>query len=1367
MLANNIKLIFLKFIIVVGLVFTISSPAQAGFVWVDPFKDINHPFRGCEENTWQVYALDSSTMFTPKIKVRNRIVIACFGWQGDVTLSAYGECKFIGIIRVCARITPPGKYGNDYCKDNSCGEGEKPQNSCSKTSNSGAGRNSSSDEKCPSCVNQSIFRICAFEDPMAPADLNDPNPDSMPSHLLSPPPPDQQTGDQANSATSSATSDVTKWMDDTGIMVPGIGLGASMISQTVSTCGGILNMALELTGISYINYVSNNVIAFGSSDNGNRGCVDYPIGPSPQPYCSPMVGTVPIVNMVDICQYSPEYAESNAYKQISTSGSSCEIVSLNNEADGSPIYNSFEMPIARLYFSNPIHICDAEHTSSATSAKDHCVNAITPNSPDKIWLNNKSLLPLCTGTITTNCLTFNSGRKTGPSGGGVNSFRTYYNLSNPSCVGNTAAGANEQIIDYAVYPPPSSGNPCEVVLAGVNDSNYGDITYDQKIEIIDYIGLKRKFSAALNTEDGNGMELCITENNQDETTSEVTCIKRPHMFQPSVSACLDNTSCYYNSNSMPYEQPRISFNVGNPSKRGVIAVDLALTDGSNPPNTLSPTPFCVLDDNQASGAGTNANNPAPCQVYQAKLFSAYVTDSYNKTPDTSASGDGTVTPYSEGNPYTGGIQYAKGAYCRGATRICLDGYTDPVKQVVAKVLYSTHTDATTGITSTSSTISNDIRDRIIPPYVVGQEALENTPVFDENVNYWYDEVTTTRTAIGYKDSNGHYYENTVCSVSPNTYNCTYANAPTSTTPSSVTCICSNSTSSNYECSNQNCEWAFLVNNATTATSYKGYTYTDSKGVTTNYSLYDANGRLQYDKRPLNPIEIGTCVETQVPYCDAIDESAGDTSANGFASWNQTSVNDTVTGTCVGTMEESSSGPPKRKCVYKDDGTYQLNGCPNYAIIWDVVENPCNSTPVPAWWPGEFLANNSKYQGAIFNQFNVNYYYQSTFIPRDSNLDPFYYAQATGLPSSPTKEGWVTTDYNSCKNYGSNISLTGDAKRAHVDGDQEMLYLTRAQWQHLWNNNDMTWLLATSSKKAAGVDYANYNGCYVYDLKGNINANIAGTVTVGMKICKYQDKISFSLVDLQANGNLDYTNNAYIMQSNLIAYDQWNTQKANTSGIDDGTFIPNTQVANSISSIYNHYINHGIVVNRTGWNDNYTVPTIAPPPFNSPITTAETASADYSFVGYYYYHTTSHDFWGKSSTNRYYQDTVNPYPGFSSNQRESLDSYILRMPGKTLPIKTTDCALSVYRSGINYAVSTNYLTYLPVPDETPDDDPGRGSFITKMYRQTDYNGGNKDNGRRETQCGMRVKLYNYSPGNSAANPNMFLWSSKDSYNPCNY
>ena len=35
--------IFLKFIIVVGLVFIISSSAQAGFVTVNPFEDINNP----------------------------------------------------------------------------------------------------------------------------------------------------------------------------------------------------------------------------------------------------------------------------------------------------------------------------------------------------------------------------------------------------------------------------------------------------------------------------------------------------------------------------------------------------------------------------------------------------------------------------------------------------------------------------------------------------------------------------------------------------------------------------------------------------------------------------------------------------------------------------------------------------------------------------------------------------------------------------------------------------------------------------------------------------------------------------------------------------------------------------------------------------------------------------------------------------------------------------------------------------------------------------------------------------------------------------------------------------------------------------
>ncbi len=1372
MLANTLKLIFLKLIITVGLVFGISSSAQAGFVAFDPTHGGTQlfppDFAGCMEDSWDVQVVSSSTIFNPKIRVHNRLVIACFGWEDTLTLSAYGECNFFGAVRVCARITPPGKYGNNYCKDGCSASTTGINKSCTEEPNTGAGTNSSTSTSCPSCSNQSIYRICVFEDPMLPADLNDMNMFSMPSHALSPPPPGQATGDQA----ANATDDVTKWMEDTGIMVPGVGIAVAIYAEQFIIMGEILNMALELTGLSYINYVSNNVIAeahpsmWAISSNldssGNRGCVDYPIGPSPPPYCSPMVGTVPIVNLTNVCQSSPEYEESNNYKQISTPDNTCEIDSSNNESDGSPIYNSFEAPLARLYFSNPMPLCEEVPTAS-TSPNDHCVNAITPDAPDKIWLNNKSLLPICTSTITTNCLTFNSGRKTGPSGGGANSFRTYYNLSNPSCIGSTIASADTAIIDYAVYPPPTSGNACEVVLAGIHDSNYGDISSDgQDIEIIDYIGLKRKFSAALNTVGGNGMELCITEANEDGTTSEVSCIERPYLFQPSVSACLDKTSCYYNSSSVPYEQPRISFNVGNPSQRGIIGVDLALTDGSNPPNTLAPTPFCVLDDKATTGAGTNTSNPVPCQVYQARLFSAYVTDSYNKTPDTSSSGDGTITPYSAGDPYTGGVQYVKGVYCRGATRICLDGYSAPYKQVVAKILYTT-----TDTGAVTAVISNDVRDRIIPPYVEGQEALGTTPVFDENVNYWYDEVTTTRVAFGYKNSSGIYLENAACAATPDTYNCTYTTAPTSTVASPVTCKCSNTTTNNYDCSNQNCEWAFLVNNDTMSTSYRGYTYTDSKGVTTNYALKDANERLQYDKRPLNPIEIGTCVATQVPYCAAIDESAGGTSANGYASWGQTSVNDTVTGTCVGTMEESSSGPPKRKCVYKDDGTYQANGCPNYAIIWDVVENPCSDTPVPQWWPGEFLANQQKYQGAIFNQFNVNYYYQSTFLPKNRNLDPFN--TASTIPNAaPTAEGWVTQGYNSCKNYNGNISLTGNAKRTNLDGDQEMLYLTRAQWQYLWNNNDMTWLLATSSKKAAGVDYANYDGCYVYDLKGNVNANVASTVTTAMKICKYQDKISFSLVNLQMNGNLDYTNNAYIMQSNLIAYDQWNTQWANTNGIDDGTFIPNTQVTNSNGDRYNHYINHGIVVNRIGWNDNYTVPTIAPPPFNSPITTAETASADYSFVGYYYYHTTSHNWLGQASTNHYYQDTANPYPGTAGGTKETLTNYISRMPGKVLPIKTTDCALSAYRNAINYAGTINYLTYLPLPTETPDDSSNQGSFVSKMYKQTDYNGGNKENGKRiETQCGMRVKLYKYQPGNSAANPNMFLWSTANSYNVCNY
>lgn len=1373
MLVNRIKFILLQFIIICSLVTVINTDAKAGFVAVDPTKGYKFPdanpfpnIGNCDVNEWKVYTVNSSTMFNPKIKVHNRLVVACFGWEGDLTLDAYGECNFIGLTRVCARVTPPCEYGNDRgcdleCDPDTYANGNtdlcpNANNPCCDLEDEDA-----SDTSCPTCSPYAVTRTCVFNDTMAPVDINDFNAYSMPSHKKSDPPPGESLGEQSGSAADSTVD----WMNDTGIMPPGMGAGGEAAAKAVTIAGGILDYALELTGINYVNStVCEDNATCGCGSKGNCGCVPFPHGPSPPPFCSPIIAPVPAVKVYNICQSSPEYeftdnGGTTIYTQISTSeaGQTCEISSSNGDYNGTRIYSSFENPLVRVSFSNQLDACGSSDT---TSTVDNCVQINTSADAEDIWYDNKNILPICSSSITSNCVSFNSGRDTGALGSSTDSFRAYYIISNPSC----SSSSSENVL-YAEYPESSSGEICNLEVSGIYDNQYEDISYGSNnigevVEVTDYTERTREVTAKLNNDTGDGMSLCVTEKKDDGTIKEIDCVPRPSMFRPEVSECLDNNSCYYDNSSVIYEQPRISFNVGYPIKTGIIGVELALDDGNG--TTLAPTPFCVLDEIATTGYGTSTSNPSPCQIYYAKVFDSYVTDQYNVTSDASPTGDGTITPYASGGSYTGGIQYTNSVYCRGASKICLTGYVNQSRKVVAKML----------LQNDQATVSNDIRDRIIPPYVEGQESLDNAVLFDPNIHYWYGNSTNSYTAIGSRafhcdsatscsTTEYDYFENSACNSTSN-FKCT-APTPTVDNPTSTTCQSYSDTQGWYDTSNAGCEWAFIQDQATTTNTYQGYTY---NGI--NYPLENSSGEIQYGERTLNSLEDNLCVDIEIPYCNAV--SPGDNSVDGYAQWPQTSVNGDATGTCVAGKEENSSGPPTRKCIYKDDGTFQVNGCPNYTIAWDNVANPCVTIAIPEWWPGEFLVNRSKLQGAIFNQFNVMHSYQSRFRPKAANYDPFVNAYTVpNMGYSPFQEYWVTTGYNSCKRYTNYIDINR-TRRNSQNGDQEMLYLTQAQWQDLWNNNDMSWLLATPTNKDDQTSYTEYDGCYVYELgKGanataDIYADISGGVVAGMKICKYENKVSFSLVDLSADNSLDYTNNSYIMQSNLVAFDQWNTGGVtpdNPHNLRDESFYPNTQVTTSNlpggRQSYEYYTHHGIVVDR--WTDDSDNIVIGTPPFPSSgnIRVPESVQGEYSFVGYYYYDT---------SGGRYHYDTVDPSPGFDARQNEHLDNYISRMSGGKLPVDTHDCALKPYRKNINYANSIDYLTYFPKPFQTPDNDASISSFISRMYVQTVYNGNNKDNGRRQTECGMRIKYRDYVSGNSAANPSMFLWTSKDNYRRCN-
>ena len=487
--------------------------------------------------------------------------------------------------------------------------------------------------------------------------------------------------------------------------------------------------------------------------------------------------------------------------------------------------------------------------------------------------------------------------------------------------------------------------------------------------------------------------------------------------------------------------------------------------------------------------------------------------------------------------------------------------------------------------------------------------------------------------------------------------------------------------------------------------------------------------------------MGLCAPINQPSCPAISHlninSAG-AEDDGYANWPTTQLgnnNINITGTCIDGAVQLN-GPPTRSCTFIDTGYEQIsngssivNGCPTYKIAYGPITNPCVLPPIPLWWPSMFLTN-TNYQGAIFNHFNINYTYYNNnkFIPRFSNYDQH----------GQQPEQWIdNVSYNSCHDYKlyttttvldglrpvttqtPNYSLS-NTPRKYKNGDQEMLFLTSQQWNSLWHDNNLSWILTTPSNLPAGANYSDYNGCKVYDVTDNISATLNG-ITVGMKICKYNDNISFSLVDTTNCSAMDYTCNKYIMQSNIIDY------------------YGNGSDVNVTNNTGGKYINHGIVVNRNGFPGGATYAGGNLPEGFRSISTPESIDIDYDFVNKVY------------STN---------HSNGKNHQHCTLDTASTTI--------NAGCALSVYRSNIinyPYAPSTPATdgsdSYIPL---TSGDINGSnvGSLVNLSlffnYKQADQFDGQI--------CSLNVTIRNYVPGNSAAYKSMFLWNSPTSYRACN-
>lgn len=805
------KLILKLFLFLSLLLSTINLANASGTVYFLPITDDFANYL----NMW-VAPASNSTLFVPTIQVFYDTAFGWTGYKGSLTLDSSGNnCNYIGAYRFCARFADVNDHGNSFACDsagNSC-SGTDCGQSCGNpgdtyscigyynkdTTDYLCNNGGYYDCDCPNCRNICASRLCAYQDP-------------------------------------SSNDTPMETCDD------------------VDSCAGDSS---EFSSMPFMPYFQNQVVAFTTiwgtkqyfnTDGGdNVGCVDIPIGPYPPPYCDPIIGSVPAVSTMNICEYSSMYSgyeltqtdcsndtTGNCY-QVSTSNSLCEISTQNGTPGSSAVYSTFSNPLVRLYFGNTLNICSSNYqlpNPPPSPGNDTCVYLSTNLTPTEIWQDNEVLLPVCStdpGASTEDCVQFPSGRTTGPIGStsafgsGYDYFRVYFNQPSSSTPTTQWFYGSDIASDLSVY--------------GINDSLYADIG-DQSgasnasysytnpygitrnygsIYLDDNEGSTRTYGAFIDlgcdpytqlqtNGDGNGSQICVDELSDTNGNTPVTCVDRPQMFLPTVEACLTADTCGYASNINISQQPRISVTVGNSYTNsegetvnpdsGVIGVDL--------PSDAAPIAFCVLDDNHptaeqssnsstisdttqcASSGSTQANNLTPCTLDQANLFSAYITDDINYSIyDDPSAINGTKTPYVSGVQYTSGMQYVDYVYCRGATQICLTGYNNSGLTAVSKMVATTTTSGASSQTSYEA--SEILTDRIIPPYDPDETyPLAQNTLYNPSINNYYSSTTSTTTTFGYYDTtSATYVPGQGCTTTEGMTCCATTNGSSCTPESSI------------------------------------------------------------------------------------------------------------------------------------------------------------------------------------------------------------------------------------------------------------------------------------------------------------------------------------------------------------------------------------------------------------------------------------------------------------------------------------------------------------------------------------------------------------------------------------------------------
>jgi hypothetical protein len=798
-------------------------------------------------------ATDDTNSYEPKIKVRNQSCNFAACWTKSKSLKWDGEC-----------VIWPGGYAyppNRYCARVAI-KGDHGYTDGVYLDSQGNTQN----DPLYTASDGSIFKLelpklCAYHDPSGAetflADIIDIDPLHAPFHKTDQihPLADLILTTIANSLPLSFA--IKTFVNLTGMDSLGEGF-TEALTVIIGGWYGLGEVAFEKLLEAIKNEMKMNKIVYKG-----LGCVNIPLAPGPERYCAFLSQPIIKPSVEGICKTQND----GTIETIESSTLANPCVVSNNMND--LIKNSI-----RVTYNQYLPICDASQDPYQTDAcvKINFKTGTNINTPNALYTSTakKDIIPKCSSATPTEaqkpCVVTKLARS---------SYRlTYAMMSGVSNTQRLTSFASDLKDCASTTSTPSAF--CQKVW-GVNSGDYNDLTLTFPSQETTY----------------NTSELLVNGNLLDmynnTKTFQASIVRTP----PSTGNQQPNQICVYEGTTKT-KLIGCKDRVQSPPKPSVFACGSA--QSTIPCTSTYFNPKVVLQ----LKSGTNItqgvievesmyNETSPTKINLAGFdYSSFVTDdTYVKMPFITPSAKDTGTMYGTYTPsgsdpfnssgvrnnslsYLNGLEYYQGKYSLGGKKICLNGFN---------------------MEDCTKNIQNCVLTKLANNNIVSCATLID---YSTTKYPGLRQCTTSDTSCTDKDTLPRKGGGTAIKIRE----CTSGGLQ-SYCYQNVTSLCT----------------VTLSPSDRVTPAYNGAgteALADSEYFNYQTTTYD---RDLYTVRNKTEVEQGLCIPVPASAkCSAIDASAGNTPANGNATWAVTDVGIEIQGTCISGYTQTTAAPVKRNCV---------------------------------------------------------------------------------------------------------------------------------------------------------------------------------------------------------------------------------------------------------------------------------------------------------------------------------------------------------------------------------------------------------------------------------------------------------------------